>query len=136
MTDFLDTSFIISYVVEDDVNHEKVRNFKIGKGTVTPLVYAELISFFSRVANDPKVLAKASLSIVRARIVDVSLAELISLMERFSSLIKLRTLDTLHLLSSYLLNCDRFITLDKEISKKANLISKLLNVEVVNPLEI
>ena len=146
--DYLDTSFVLSLAVSDDVNHGAALELEetVGEAIVSKLVVAELYTYFSRVL-DPRrgalgeedyeeqveAMVRYSIRRARARVVDASIDGLLEMVPRYAPKLKLRTLDLLHVLAAYRLGADRVITLDRDYAAKSDLIEKWLGLEVVTP---
>ena len=146
--DYLDTSFVLSLAVSDDVNHGVALELEkiVGEAIVSKLVVAELYAYFSRVLDKRRealemedyeeyIEAMVLYSIRRshAKVVDAGLDELLEMVPRYAPKLKLKTLDLLHALAAYKLGANRIITLDKDYASKSDLIERWLGLKVVTP---
>ncbi len=138
--DYLDTSFILSLAIVDDVNHEIALKLEklIGKPIISKLVVAELYTYFSRVLDshhEEYIEAMVQYTIKRshARIMDVDANKLLEIVPHYAPKLKLKTLDLLHILAAHQLGADRIVTLDKDYAAKSSLIKRWLGLEVVTP---
>lgn len=131
---YLDTSVIISFVDEMDVNHdvakrllEEYNDDKI----VSWLTVVELSSVYSRadMKSSPS-LALYSIRKVGAEIVDLDMNELLREAFRLSPMLKLRTLDLLHISACKIANCGFFMTLDNGIKSSSKEIG-MLGIKVI-----
>ena len=126
---YLDTSVIVSYIDELDANHklarqmiEEHRDDKI----VSWLTLVELSSVFSRAGiESPASLALYSINQVRAKLVDIDMNAVLREAFRLSPILKLRSLDLLHISACKLAKCSFFMTLDKGIKSLSSDIQKL-----------
>jgi len=147
--DYLDTSFVLSLSIKDDINHEAALELEktIGDAIVSKLVIAELYTYFSRVLDQYRAISSGtgnyeeyveamvqySIQRTHARIINTSLDELLEMTSHYAPRLRLRTLDLLHVLAAYKLGANRIITLDKDYEAKSHLIKKWLGLEVVTP---
>ncbi|MEM1771621.1 MAG: type II toxin-antitoxin system VapC family toxin [Ignisphaera sp.] len=134
---YVDTNLIVSYIDEADPNHEKaVELIKTleGRRVVSRLTLVELASVFSRARlEEPIALALYSIRSVKADIVQVDFNKLLNQAVKYAPILRLRTLDLLHLVASLLTECRKFATLDTDIIKKSDIISKTLGIEILTP---
>ncbi len=127
---YLDTSFIISYVDEADQNHvEAVRLMDRVEGehrVVSKLVTVELASVYSRAGLErPLELALYSLKLVKAEEMPLDFNLLLRESFRAAPLLKLRTLDLLHVVASSLMGARGFLTFDRDIISKAKEVERI-----------
>ena len=132
---YLDTSVIISYVDELDANHgvarQLIEEYKGNKKIVSWLTLVELSSVYSRAGmKSPASLAIYSIKEVGAEIVDLDMEKVLREAFMLSSVLKLRTLDLLHISACKLAKCNLFMTLDKGI-KSASKDLQGLGIKVV-----
>ncbi|BAB67100.1 type II toxin-antitoxin system VapC family toxin [Sulfurisphaera tokodaii] len=130
---YVDTNVILS-LVEEDSNYEKairirgIRNLVTGEITVL-----ELNSFYSRKLKD-EIKAKAatiySLKFSNVRVAEVDWNRLLRKSEELSLRLQLKTLDILQIASATLIGVSQFLTFDKDILSKEELVKKYTGMEV------
>ena len=133
MSIFVDTNVIISFV-EQDVNYNKALKIREINDLITSEVtLLELNSFFSRKLKD-EILAEAStkyaLKVSNVKVVELDMNRLFRKSLELSTKLQLKTLDVLQISSALLLNAKSFITFDKDILKKRDLIEKIVKISV------
>ncbi|MEM4826931.1 MAG: PIN domain-containing protein [Desulfurococcaceae archaeon] len=128
---------IISYIDEADPNHEKAVELIKTLGdrrVVSRLTLVELVSVFSRAGlEEPVALALYSIRSIKADMVQVDFNEVLNQAVKYAPILRLRTMDLLHLVASLLAECRKFVTLDMDIIKRSSIISKTLGIEVLTP---
>lgn len=139
---YLDTNIIVSYVNPRDSLHAEARRLveetrRLGH-IVSPLVETELFSVYSRTTGlegeELEALVLYSLEEVGARVLRPSCYRLHLEANRLAPLLRLRTLDLLHVAAAHLLDADMFASFDTEIRKKSRLIEEATGVRVLPPL--
>jgi len=96
------------------------------------LVLVELASVYSRAGlNRPLELALYSLNLVKAMVISVDFNEVLKRALKLAPQVKLRTLDLLHIAACSLIKAEKFLTLDRDIARKAEEISRVLGIEVM-----
>ncbi|EHP68876.1 putative nucleic acid-binding protein, contains PIN domain [Metallosphaera yellowstonensis MK1] len=133
MNIYVDTNVIISFV-EQDVNYNKALKIREINDLITSEVTVlELNSFFSRKLKD-EILTEAStkyaIRATNVRVVEIDMNKLFRKALEFSTKLQLKTLDVLQISSALLLNAKSFITFDKDILKKRDLIEKITKILV------
>ncbi|ADX84825.1 type II toxin-antitoxin system VapC family toxin [Saccharolobus islandicus] len=133
MSVFVDTNVIISFV-EQDVNYNKALKIReINDLMTSEVTVLELYSFFSRKLKD-EILAEAStkyaLKATNVKVVELDMNKLFRKSLELSTKLQLKTLDVLQISSALLLNAKSFITFDKDILKKRDLIEKIVKISV------
>ena len=133
MNIYVDTNVIISFV-EQDVNYNKALKIREINDLVTSEVtILELNSFFSRKLKD-EILTEAStkyaIRATNVRVVEIDMNKLFRKALELSTKLQLKTLDVLQISSALLLNAKSFITFDKDILKKRDLIEKITRILV------
>ncbi|AAK42115.1 type II toxin-antitoxin system VapC family toxin [Saccharolobus solfataricus] len=133
MSIFVDTNVIISFV-EQDVNYNKALKIReINDLMTSEVTVLELYSFFSRKLKD-EILAEAStkyaLKVSNVKVVELDMNRLFRKSLELSTKLQLKTLDVLQISSALLLNAKSFITFDKDILKKRDLIEKIVKISV------
>jgi PIN domain. len=133
MNIYVDTNVIISFV-EQDVNYNKALKIREINDLVTSEVtILELNSFFSRKLKD-EILTEAStkyaIRATNVRVVEIDMNKLFRKALELSTKLQLKTLDVLQISSALLLNAKSFITFDKDILKKRDLIEKITKILV------
>jgi len=133
MNIYVDTNVIISFV-EQDVNYNKALKIREINDLVTSEVTVlELNSFFSRKLKD-EILTEAStkyaIRATNVRVVEIDMNKLFRKALELSTKLQLKTLDVLQISSALLLNAKSFITFDKDILKKRDLIEKITKILV------
>lgn len=133
---YIDTSLIISYVDLKDSSHEKaeriVSNISSESKVVSMLVLVELASVYSRAGLEKSLeLALYSLELMGAKMHEIDYSEVLRRAFKIAPILKMRTLDLLHISACSLIKAKRFATLDQEIISKANVILEALGIEIV-----
>ncbi|MEM0374536.1 MAG: PIN domain-containing protein [Ignisphaera sp.] len=133
MSVFVDTNVIISFV-EQDVNYNKALKIREIKDLITSeFTVLELNSFFSRKLKD-EILAEAStkyaLKVTNVKVVELDMNKLFRKALDLSTKLQLKALDVLQISSALLLDAKSFITFDKDILKKRDLIEKVVKIPV------
>lgn len=133
MSIYVDTNVIISFV-EQDVNYNKALKIREINDLITSEVTVlELNSFFSRKLKD-EILAEAStkyaFKVTNVKIVELDMNKLFRKALELSTKLQLKTLDVLQISSALLLNAKSFITFDKDILKKRDLIEKIVKIPI------
>ena len=133
MSIYVDTNVIISFV-EQDVNYNKALKIReINYLITSEVTLLELNSFFSRKLKD-EILAEASTRYaVRAtnvKVVELDMNKLFRKALELSIKLQLKTLDVLQISSALLLNAKSFITFDKDILKKRDLVEKIVKISI------
>ncbi|WP_237558698.1 type II toxin-antitoxin system VapC family toxin [Candidatus Methanodesulfokora washburnensis] len=132
---YIDTNVIISYMDEADSNHERAMKLinSLGKDRiVSRLTLVELSSVYSKAGlEEPLSLAIYSVKSVKAEIVEIDFNEVLRDAFSRAPILKLRTLDLLHITACRAAGCEEFATLDSDIMSKAEAISKELDVKVI-----
>ena len=136
MTEYIDTNVILS-LVEQDANYVRAIKIKGVEGLVTgEITVIELNSFYSRKLKD-EVKAKAStlysLKFSNVEVVEVDWNKLFRKSEYLSPGLQLKTLDVLQIASAVLIGVSKFLTFDKDILGKRELIKKYTGIEVSEP---
>lgn len=132
---YLDTSFIVSYMDIKDANHKLAtqiyQNITNERKVVSQLVLLEISTVYARSGLDkPLELGIYSIEKIGAELINVDMNEAIKEALMFSYL-KLRTLDLLHLIIAKLIGADKFLTFDKDILSKSDLINSALNISIM-----
>jgi len=132
---YIDTCVIVSYVDEADPNHQRALRLVSrlgGDRVVSILSLVELASVYSRAGfGEPLALAFYSVKKVRARVARLDFNEVLREAFARAPALRLRTLDLLHLVACGVLGCREFATLDTEVVKRSEAISRELGVTVV-----
>ncbi|BDB99809.1 type II toxin-antitoxin system VapC family toxin [Saccharolobus caldissimus] len=133
MSVYVDTNVIISFV-EQDVNYEKSLKIKEINDLITSeITVLELNSFFSRKLKD-EILAEAStkyaLKVTNVNVVELDMNKLFRKALELSTKLQLKTLDVLQISSALLLNAKTFLTFDKDILKKKEVIEKITKLTI------
>ncbi|ABL78869.1 type II toxin-antitoxin system VapC family toxin [Thermofilum pendens] len=132
---YLDTSVIVSYVDEEDPNHGRAVEL-LGRlmedRVASQLTLLELAAVYSRAGlPNPVSLAVYSLRVVGASLVDVDLNQVSRQALRYAQLLRLRTLDLLHVVAARMLGASAVASFDKEIAERAGAIREALGLEFV-----
>ena len=131
---YLDTNVIISYVDELDSNHEVAVKLLEGikdERVVSELTLVELSSVYSRAGlPHPQALALYSVRKVGAKIIEIDFNYVLRMSLKFSELLKLKTLDLLHVIACKIVGAKVFATFDKDIRSRSELISRL-GIEII-----
>ncbi len=135
---YLDTNVIISYIDKKDPNHldaEKlIRLIKNETKVVSELTKIELASVFSRGnIEDPQAFAIYSINETGALIMKTDFNKILIEAFKLSSVLKLRTLDLLHVSACRVLKANRFATFDKNIIARRRELEKI-NIKVLTQI--
>ncbi len=131
---YIDTSVIISYLNEKDVNHSRALETlnQIGDMVISQIVTLELRSVLARTTNLNEYEIEAYieyLSEIKLKVSEIDFNDVFSNAEEIAFKIKMKTLDTLHLSACMILNANTFVTFDNEFTEKKNAIAEFgLNV--------
>jgi predicted nucleic acid-binding protein len=132
---YIDTNVIISYIDEADPNHGKALKLVEGLSgdrVVSRLTLAELVSVYSRAGlEEPLPLAMYSLRSIKAKIVEVDFNEILRIAIVKAPILKLRTLDLLHIITCKMVGCGEFATMDSSIIGRSEVIGGELGVRIV-----
>ncbi|ALU29938.1 type II toxin-antitoxin system VapC family toxin [Sulfolobus acidocaldarius] len=134
---YVDTNVILSFV-EQDANYERAREIveeRRGKLVTGEVTLLELSSFYSRKLKDD-VLAKASvkyaLKVCNVELVEIDFNRLFEKALQLSPRLKLKTLDVLQVVSASLVKASVFITFDKDIIAKEEIVNRVLGLNIVH----
>ena len=127
---------MILSLTEEDANYDRAKKIIGSEDLVTGEVTAvELNAFYSRKLKD-SVKARAatlySLELSNVRVVGVDWNKLHRESERLSLGLQLKALDVLQIASAVLIGAPTFITFDKDIVAKKDLVKKLTGIEVTD----
>ncbi|AAY81256.1 type II toxin-antitoxin system VapC family toxin [Sulfolobus acidocaldarius] len=132
---YVDTNVILSFV-EQDANYERAREIveeRRGKLVTGEVTLLELSSFYSRKLKDD-VLAKASvkyaLKVCNVELVEIDFNRLFEKALQLSPRLKLKTLDVLQVVSASLVKASVFITFDKDIIAKEEIVNRVLGLNI------
>lgn len=133
---YVDTSLVISYMDLRDPNHDKavklIEAFRSERYVVSMLVLVELASVYSRAMFEkPLELALYSLEKVGAKLVKLNFDDAVKQAFKLASILRLRTLDLLHISACKSLGADKLITFDHDVLKKAETITKTVGLKIV-----
>jgi predicted nucleic acid-binding protein len=135
---YVDTNVVVAYINKRDPLHmhavQLVEELKEYKLVVSDLVLVELYAVYSRTMslNDLELEALVEYSITRlgADVSHVDCTRLLSEAQRHVHVLRLKTLDLLHVVSAYLLGARGIATFDKDIIAKRRVVEKTLGLEV------
>jgi len=131
---YVDTNVIISFVDRLDPNHEKAHKLLESSKdikVVSKLSLVELASVYFRAGlEDPLALAVYSTKHCKLELVDVDFNLVLANAFKLASLIKLRTLNLLHVSVCKSIGAKSFLTFDKEILENADILREV-DVKVV-----
>jgi predicted nucleic acid-binding protein len=132
---YIDTNVIISFVDEEDPNHEKALRLvnKLPKDRVTSmLTLVELVSVYSRAGLEkPLALALYSIDVVKARIIDTDFNTVLRKAPTYAHQLRLRALDLLYIVTASTIGYKKFAIFDSEIIRKSRAVANALGIEVV-----
>ncbi|MCL7391500.1 MAG: PIN domain-containing protein [Thaumarchaeota archaeon] len=132
---YIDTNVIVSYVDEKDPYHDKVVNTSMQldrERIVSQLTLLELASIYARAELEkPIPLAMYSIKRFGASIVEADLNIVMRESLRYVPMLRLKTLDLLHITIAKAVGAKSIATLDKDIAKKADLIKDTMAIEVI-----
>lgn len=131
---YIDTNVIIAFIDELDPNHDRanklLKTLKDDR-VVSKLTLIELASVYSRAKLDePLALAIYSVERIKAKIIDINFNEVLIQAFKLAPFLKLRTLDLLHVAMCKVIGAKLFVTFDKDIIAKANVIREI-GIEIV-----
>ncbi|WP_244403940.1 type II toxin-antitoxin system VapC family toxin [Pyrolobus fumarii] len=134
----MDTNVVVSYVNRRDPLHEAAERLVArlrSRGLVaSQLVVLELFAVYSRVmkVNDIELeaIVEYSLATLGARVEQVECVKLFAEAQRYAHVLRLRTLDLLHVVSAYLLGAEGIATFDRDIVAKSTTIEETLGLRV------
>ncbi|MCF3652994.1 MAG: type II toxin-antitoxin system VapC family toxin [Aigarchaeota archaeon] len=132
---YIDTNVIISYVDEKDPNHDKVVAMSMqldGGRVVSQLTLLELASIYARAELEkPIPLAMYSIKRFGASIVETDLNIIVKESLKHVPMLRLKTLDLLHITIAKAIGAKSIATLDKDIAKKADVIKDIMGIEII-----
>ncbi|BBD72747.1 hypothetical protein HS1genome_1136 [Sulfodiicoccus acidiphilus] len=117
---YIDTSLAVALVYERDPNHERAVKVypKDGERVISTLVLAELYSVYSRRMNisDEELEALVNYTVIKcgSKLEEVEFDKVVDYAVKISNMVKLKTLDLLHLATSVLMGSE-ILSLDEEI---------------------
>ena len=131
---YLDTNVIIAFIDELDPRHsdanELLSSYSDDK-IVSRLTLIELASVYSRAGlPDSLSLALYSIRRVKARVMEVNFDDVFTHTFKLAPLLKLRTLNLLHIAFCKTIGVKRFITFDRDIISKSDVIRNI-GIEVI-----
>jgi len=132
---YVDTNVIVAYVDELDPNHSKAVALLSSEGEklTSKLTLVELTSVYSRAEFDePLSLAMYSLKLAGVKLVEADFDRALVRSLELAPILRLRTLDLLHLALCEVLRIKRFATFDREIAARSDVIRRKLGIEVVS----
>lgn len=135
MAKYVDTDVILS-LAEEDINYDRAKKIIGSEDLLTgEVTVIELNAFYSRKLKD-SVRARAatlySLELSNVRVVGVDWNKLRREAERMSPVLQLKALDVLQIASAVLVGASIFITFDKDIVGKGDLVRKLSGISVTD----
>lgn len=129
---------MVSYVNERDDLHERsieVLNGLKSEMVTSDLVIVELASVFSRVTGasgeELEALVEYTLTKIGAEIIEVNWMYVFSLVRELAGDPKLRTLDLLHITAAFLAGTKIFLTFDRGILFKGEVVGKFTGLRVL-----
>ena len=132
---YIDTNVIISYVDEKDPNHDKVMTISMQldkERIVSQLTLLELASIYARAELEkPIPLAMYSIKRFGASIVEADLNIILRESLRHVPMLRLKTLDLLHVATAKVIGANSMVTLDKDIAKKSDVIKDAIGIKVI-----
>jgi len=133
---YVDTNVIVAFMDERDPNHERaVKLLEVPMKVSSFLTMVELASVYSRAGlEDPQALAIYSMEEAGVEVVEVGFGEVLKEAFRVADMVRLKTLDLLHIASCSLMGEKRFLTFDEDILKKREKL-RALGIEALGPEE-
>ncbi|MHC1601265.1 MAG: type II toxin-antitoxin system VapC family toxin [Candidatus Nezhaarchaeales archaeon] len=136
---YLDTNVLIAYINPRDKLHDKAINLlsqhRDEDFAVSQLVILELYSVFSRVMelsdDELEALVNYAIKVSNAKNISIEWDDICRLAPRYANKLKLKVLDLLHVIAAYSTGIKRFMSFDKDINDRAEVIEKLLGIEVI-----
>jgi predicted nucleic acid-binding protein len=130
---YVDTNVILSFVEEDE-NFEKSKKVKEFKNLVTgEITVLELNSFYSRKLKDylkAKATTIYALKVFNVSVIKIDFNKIMKEAIEVSPKLQLKTLDVLQLSSAKIIS-STFVTFDKDILSKKEIIEKELNLKIL-----
>ena len=131
---YLDTNVVIAFIDGLDPRHSDAHELLSSYGddrVVSRLTLIELASVYSRAGlSDPLPLALYSIRRVKARIAEANFDDVFTCAFKLAPLLKLRTLDLLHIAFCKTIGAKLFITFDRDITSKSDVI-RSIGIEVI-----
>jgi predicted nucleic acid-binding protein len=127
---YIDTNVIISYLNRNDINHSKALNLlkQVGYMVTSQIGILELRSVLSRTLNLNENEIEAYIGYlpeIGIKVPEIDIDEVFSNAGEIAFKVKMKTLDTLHISASIILNANIFMTFDNEFVEKKHVISDL-----------
>jgi len=134
---YLDTNVIISVMDERDPNYTIAKEFVMKKikekKVISQLTKVELSSVYARGGiNDPQAFAIYSIKKIGAELIKADFDQVFLEAFKLSSKIKLRTLDLLHISICKIYNINKFLTFDKNIISKQEILEEI-GIKLITP---
>ncbi|MDJ0269012.1 MAG: PIN domain-containing protein [Aigarchaeota archaeon] len=135
---YLDTSLVISYADEKDPNHDAAKRLveRLGgaEKAASRLVLVELASVYARAGLEkPLELALYSIELAGARLVEIDFSDTLKQAYKLAPLLRLRTLDLLHIAACLVMKATKLATLDQQIIQRSHTIKSELEIEIAYP---
>ncbi|MHB1493803.1 MAG: type II toxin-antitoxin system VapC family toxin [Thermoplasmataceae archaeon] len=134
---YIDTNIIIAYLNVNDVNHPRASKAmnQLDDKVTSQIGLMELRSVLSRTTNlnEDEIEAYVDyLATIKIDVPEVDINKIFRNAAQISYKIKMRTLNTLHLSVSMMVNAHTFVTLDREFLEKKSEISGI-GIEIHSP---
>ncbi len=135
---YVDTNILIAYINPKDSLHDRsvrlIEEYRDKNLIISELVLVELYSVFSRTMKlsntEIKALARYTVKKTGVRILPTNYDKVYALAKQYANILKLKTLDLLHVATAKTLSTEGIITLDKDIINKKGIIHNNLNLKV------
>ncbi len=136
---YLDTNVLVAYINPRDKLHDKAVNLlsqhRDEDFAVSQLVILELYSVFSRVMglsdDELEALVNYTIKVSNAKSVSVEWDDICRLASSHANKLRLKVLDLLHVIAAYSTGIKRFMSFDKDINSRVDVIERLLGIEVI-----
>ena len=127
---YLDTNILISAVDEKDSLHEEalqlIDEYRDMERITSELTLIELASVYSRAGfNEPHVYALATIKTMKTKIIKIDFNKVLTNAFKYSGIVKLRTLDLLHVMAAIMMGANYFMTFDKDIINRKEIVKRL-----------
>ena len=135
---YIDTNVLVSFINPKDSLHKKAVKLlsKLNETVISELTIIELYSVYSRTMNlseeEIEALVEYTLRVTGVLMVKVDWNRLLNKAISYANKLKLKTLDLLHVVSSYLIGSTSIVTFDNNIKKKEDIIRKEFKIKVIS----
>lgn len=138
MMEYIDTNILISVIDKNDKKYVMANNLikNYHNKVITELNVMEMKSVLSRIdltEEEIEALIKYLFIKTDIKLINLNFNESLEKAEEIVNIVKLKTLDCMHIANAIILNASKFITFDKDFKIKESFIKKY-GIEIINPL--